>query len=125
MTGDIIEAEAFYRLGKAEKIAAKLEYWLDTDDEVLADMTPEVRSDHDHIHREVRKILAALRGVKTEDAGLGIWGPATMAMVTSPEFVLDAIDSVHDMDVTLTDYAAAVSRSQRAALGIQTKGGKA
>ena len=66
MTGDIIEAEAFYRLGKAEKIAAKLEYWLDTDDEVLADMTPEVRADHDHIHREVRKILAALRGIKTD-----------------------------------------------------------
>ena len=69
MTGDIIEAEAFYRLGKAEKIAAKLEYWLDTDDEVLADMTPEVRADHAHIHREVRKILAALRGTKTTEVG--------------------------------------------------------
>ena len=35
---------------------------------------------------------------------------------TDPDFILAAIESVHDMDATLTDYAAAVSRAIRAAM---------
>lgn len=36
--------------------------------------------------------------------------------ITEPEFIWGAMDNVHDMDVTLDDYAKAVSRAQRAAL---------
>ena len=36
--------------------------------------------------------------------------------ITDPDFIWGALDNVHDMDVTLDDYAKAVSRAQRAAL---------
>ncbi len=36
--------------------------------------------------------------------------------ITDPHFIWGAMDNVHDMDVTLDDYAKAVSRAQRAAL---------
>lgn len=34
---------------------------------------------------------------------------------SEPDFILAAIDNVHDMDATLDDYAAAASRAIRAA----------
>ena len=39
-----------------------------------------------------------------------------LTAATDPDFILAAIESVHDMDATLTDYAAAVSRAIRAAM---------
>lgn len=36
--------------------------------------------------------------------------------ITDPDFIWGAMDNVHDMDVTMDDYAKAVSRAQRAAL---------
>lgn len=35
---------------------------------------------------------------------------------SDPDFILGTLDNVHDMDVTLPDYAAAVSRAIRAAM---------
>lgn len=36
--------------------------------------------------------------------------------ITDPDFIWGALDNVHDAETTLADYAAAVSRAQRAAL---------
>ena len=36
--------------------------------------------------------------------------------ITDPHFIWEALDNVHDAETTLADYAAAVSRAQRAAL---------
>ncbi len=41
---------------------------------------------------------------------------AEIAEATDPEFIWGALDNVHDCDTTMDDYAAAVSRAQRAAL---------
>lgn len=41
---------------------------------------------------------------------------AEIAEATDPDFIWGALDNVHDADTTLDDYAAAVSRAQRAAL---------
>lgn len=38
----------------------KLEAWLDTDEEILAEMPERVRLDHEHIHREVRLAVEEL-----------------------------------------------------------------
>lgn len=43
---------------------------------------------------------------------------------TDENFIWGAMDNVHDADTTLADYAAAVSRAQRAALA-RVKGGEA
>ena len=63
--------------------------------------------------------LKSARGSQSDRASLGL---ATVNWVTSADFILDAIDNVHDMDVTLRDYAAAVGLAQRKALGIIPKG---
>lgn len=39
-----------------------------------------------------------------------------LTAATDPDFILAALSDVHDMDATLTDYAAAVSRAIRAAM---------
>lgn len=40
----------------------------------------------------------------------------TLENITDPDFIWEALDDVHDAETTLADYAAAVSRAQRAAL---------
>lgn len=42
---------------------------------------------------------------------------------SDPDFIWGALDNVHDMGVTLDDYAAAVSRAIRAALDEDTRHG--
>lgn len=53
------------------------------------------------------------------DCNQGRGSPLRAAVMeaSEPDFIYDAIDNVHDMDVSLHDYARAVSRAIRAALG--------
>lgn len=57
--------------------------------------------------------LTAIEAVEAENKRLR----EVIAEATHPDFIFGALDNVNDMDVSLTDFAEAVSRAIRAALG--------
>lgn len=69
-------------------------------------------SDHDHRDTDLTDQHGEAEALRCENARLR----AEIAEATDPEFIWGAMDNVHDCDTTLDDYAAAVSRAQRAAL---------
>lgn len=59
-TRPVYDAQA--KMAEAAETALKqLDYWFDTDDDILAAMTPDVRADHERQHAKVRQALAALQ----------------------------------------------------------------
>jgi hypothetical protein len=69
-------------------------------------------SDHDHPDTDLTDPHGEAEALRKENARLR----AEIAEATDPDFIWGALDNVHDAETTLDDYAAAVSRAQRAAL---------
>lgn len=69
-------------------------------------------TDHDQPDTDLTDPHGEAEALRREIARL--W--AALAEATDPDFIWGAMDNVHDADTTLDDYAAAVSRAQRAAL---------
>jgi hypothetical protein len=84
----------------------------------------EVNFDADHLGNArfiaasrdlVPDMVATLRTLAAENVRLR----AVIADATDPDFIEGAIDNVHDMDVTLRDYAEAVVRAVRGSAEIR------
>lgn len=69
-------------------------------------------TDHDHPDTDLTDPHGEAEELRREISRLRV----EIAEATDPEFIWGAMDNVHDCDTTLDDYAAAVSRAQRAAL---------
>lgn len=66
---------------------------------------PDLAAEVLRLRAEVAQLVAANQALVVD--------AARMREAVDPDFILDAMDSVHDMDVTLADYAKAVSRAIR------------
>lgn len=69
-------------------------------------------SDNDHPDTDLTDPHGDAEALRKENERLR----AEIAEATDPDFIWGAMDNVHDCDTTMDDYAAAVSRAQRAAL---------
>ena len=74
----------------------------------------QLRAERDRLHGQYLAVAGDKVLLRSELAGLR----TAILAATDPAAISDALRDVHDRDVSLDDYAAAVSRAIRKSLGI-------